>query len=251
MQQELKNIFLELADNALIHGHRLSEWCGHGPVLEVDMALSNIALDNIGAARSLYQYLGEQEGKTEDHYPYFRDVREFRNVLLVELPKGDFANTLARCFYFDTFQYFFYQELQQSKHETLAALAEKSLKEVTYHLRFSSDWVIRLGDGTEESKARMQQAILSNWDYTGELFKPSASYLAIQSTYQLPDLSAIQSLWTNKIASVIEEATLAFPLTAEKSWFQQGGREGLHSEHMGFILSDLQFMQRAYPNCEW
>ncbi|MBL7772426.1 MAG: phenylacetate-CoA oxygenase subunit PaaC [Chitinophagaceae bacterium] len=253
MHSDLKQYCLQLADNSLIHGHRLSEWCGHGPILEVDMALSNIALDNIGAARSIYAFLAEQEGegKTEDYYPYTRDVREFLNVLLVELPNGDFADTMAKCLFFDAYQFYFYTALKQCNDSTLAAIAEKSLKEVTYHLRFSSEWVIRLGDGTEESKENMQRAISNFWEYTGELFQPSAIETSLQKTLQLPDLNLIRDQWMEKISEVLQEATLSFPLSSEKGWFQQGGKTGIHSEHLGFILADLQFMQRAYPNSEW
>lgn len=253
MQDALKQYCLQLADNSLIHGHRLSEWCGHGPILEVDMALSNIALDNIGAARSLYAYLAEQEGegKTEDYYPYTRDVREFRNVLLVELPNGDFADTIAKCFFFDTFQYYYYEALKQCNHDTLKAIAEKSLKEVTYHLRFSSEWVIRLGDGTEESKERMQRAIYHFWDYAGEMFQASKSEEELTEGLQLPNLVELKEQWTHKISEILQEAGLAFPLSNDKAWYHQGGKKGIHTEHMGFILAELQFMQRAYPNSEW
>jgi ring-1,2-phenylacetyl-CoA epoxidase subunit PaaC len=253
MNEDLKNYALQLADNSLIHGHRLSEWCGHGPILEVDMALSNIALDNIGAARSLYDFLAKEEGegKTEDHYPYTRDVREFKNVLLVEMPKGDFADTVAKCFYFDAFQFHFYTELKKSNHAILAAIAEKSLKEVQYHLRFSSEWVIRLGDGIEESKIKMQRAINYYWDYTGELFASSKSELALQQELNIPSVEKIKEAWLETVAHTIQESTLSFPLSAERGWFQQGGKQGIHTEHLGFILTELQYMQRAYPNSEW
>ena len=168
----LLNYTLRQADSTLILGQRLAEWCGHGPVLEQDIALTNISLDLIGQARSLYQYAAELEGKgrSEDDLAFHRDVREFYNLLLVELPKGNFGDTIARQFFFDAFNYFFYQELQQSKDERLAAIAEKSIKEVSYHLRFSSEWMIRLGDGTDVSHVKMQQAVDDVWMYTGEMF---------------------------------------------------------------------------------
>lgn len=252
MNTDLKNYCLQLADNALIHGHRLSEWCGHGPVLEVDMALSNIALDNIGAARNLYQYLAieEGEGKTEDDYPYKRDVRDFKNILLVELKNGDFAYTIAKCFYFDAFQFHYYTALQQCKNESLAAVAEKSLKEVTYHLRFSREWVLRMGDGTEESKNRIQQAIQQVFEYCGEMFEASLSEARLTNELQLPHLDKIKLAWLETITTTFQEATLSFPLSKD-GWYQSGGKEGRHTEHLGFILSELQFMQRAYPNLEW
>jgi ring-1,2-phenylacetyl-CoA epoxidase subunit PaaC len=253
MQTSLVQYLLHLADNSLIHGHRLSEWCGHGPVLEVDMALTNISLDNIGAARSLYQYAAEieGEGKTEDTYPYGRDVRDFYNVLLVELPKGDFAETIARSFYFDAFQSLFYKALMASKDQRLAAIAEKSLKEVTYHLRFSSDWIIRLGDGTDESKQKMQQAIYKYWEYTGELFAPSAIEQEMFNEGIGINISLLKTSWEEIVMNTLQEATLSYPLSAEGAWFQQGGKKGIHTEYMGLILAELQFMQRAYPGNEW
>lgn len=252
MNADLKNYCLQLADNALIHGHRLSEWCGHGPILEVDMALSNIALDNIGAARNIYQYLAleEGQGKTEDDYPFHRDVRDFKNILLVELKNGDFAVTIAKCFFFDAFQFHFYTALKNCKNETLAAVAEKSLKEVTYHLRFSSEWLVRLGDGTEESKLRIQQGIQSVYEYCGEMFQPSQSEKNLMKELYLPDLDLLKNQWMDTVTATLQEATLSFPLSKD-AWFQSGGKEGRHTEHFGFILSELQFMQRAYPNLEW
>jgi ring-1,2-phenylacetyl-CoA epoxidase subunit PaaC len=243
---------LQLADNALIYGHRLSEWTGHGPQLEVDMALSNISLDNIGAARSLYQYAAEIEGgdKTEDSYPYLRDVLQFKNVLLVEIPNGDFAKTIARSFYFDCFQFHFYTALQQSSDERLAAIAAKSIKEVTYHWRYSKGWVIKLGDGTEVSKAKMQDALNDVWDYAGELFAPNKLEKEMQAQGIAPDLAAIKTLWEISINEALKEATLT--ITDENGdWHHSGGKNGIHTEHLGFLLAELQFVQRAYPNSEW
>jgi len=241
---------LHLADNALIIGHRSSEWCGHGPVLEQDIAISNIALDCIGQARNFYQYAAQLSGNdvTEDSLAYLRDTIDFKNCLLVELPNGDWGQTILRQFFFSTYQYFLYQQLQNSSDEQLAAIAEKALKEVTYHLRWSSEWVIRLGDGTEESKQRMQHAFDELWSYTGELFQ-AASYelLAVSEGYGV-DLSTIKNNWNEKIRSVFDEATLPLP---ENIWMQSGGKEGKHSEHLGFILAEMQFLQRAYPNAEW
>lgn len=244
---------LHLADNSLIHGHRLSEWCGHGPILEVDMALTNISLDNIGAARSLYQYAAEIEGggKTEDSYPYFRDVRQFRNVLLVEMPNGDFADTIARSLFFDTYQFLFYTELKKSADAQLAAIAEKSLKEVTYHLRFSKEWTIRLGDGTEESKQKMQRGINELWSYTGEMFAPSQTEKEMIAQGIAPDIAMLKPEWEKRIAETLEEATLAYPMSVQGGWFQSGGKTGIHTEHLGFILTELQYMQKSYPGCEW
>lgn len=253
MNTSLIQYILHLADNSFIYGHRLSEWCGHGPELEIDMALSNIALDSIGAARSFYQYVAEIEGngKTEDSYPYHRDVRAFRNVLLVELPNGNFAETIARSFYFDTFQVLFYSALTKSQDSQLAAIAEKSLKEVTYHARFSKEWVIRLGDGTDESKEKMQAAIHKFWDYTGELFQASTTEEEMSENSIAPILAALKPEWEKIIQDTLQEATLSYPLHAEGAWFQQGGKQGLHTEHLGFALAEIQYLQKSYPGAEW
>ena len=253
MNQSLVQYILQLADNSLIIGHRLSEWCGHAPILEVDIALSNMALDQIGAARSLYQYAAQIEGngKTEDSYPYHRDVREFYNVLLLELPKGDFAETIARSFYFDAFQFHFYSALQKSADSQLAAIAEKSLKEVTYHLRFSSEWVVRLGDGTAESKEKIQNAIYKYWDYTGELFESSANEHELILQGIAVDVASLKPLWEKMVADTLQEATISYPLSKENAWFHKGGKNGIHTEHLGFILAEMQYLQRSHPGASW
>jgi len=253
MNTSLIQYILHLADNSFIYGHRLSEWCGHGPELEVDMALSNIALDHIGAARSYYQYAAsiEGNGKTEDSYPFHRDGRQFRNVLLVELPKGNFAESIARSFFFDAFLFLFYKELMKSSDTQLAAIAEKSLKEVTYHTRFSSEWVMRLGDGTEESKLKMQQAINKYWDYTGELFSPSEIEIEMNELNIAPDITTLRTEWEKLITQTLEEATLSYPLRADGAWFQSGGKKGIHTEHLGFLLAEAQYLQKSYPGAEW
>ncbi|MES2372199.1 MAG: 1,2-phenylacetyl-CoA epoxidase subunit PaaC [Bacteroidota bacterium] len=249
-KQNLIDYTLHLADNALIIGHRNSEWCGHGPVLEQDIAISNIALDCIGQARNFYQYAAQLSGRetTEDSLAYLRDTVEFKNCLLVELPNGDWGQTILRQFFFSTYQYFLYQQLQNSSDQQLAAIAEKALKEVTYHVRWSSEWVIRLGDGTDESKQRMQHAVNELWSYTGELLQP-ASYelLAVSEGYGV-DLSSIKNKWEEKVKAVFEEATLPIP---ENTWMQSGGKEGRHTEYLGFILAEMQFLQRAYPGADW
>jgi ring-1,2-phenylacetyl-CoA epoxidase subunit PaaC len=249
-KSNLINYLLYLADNALIIGHRNSEWCGHGPVLEQDIAISNIALDCIGQARNFYQYAAElsSNGATEDSLAYLRDAIDFKNCLLVELPNGDWGQTILRQFFFSTYQYFLYNQLQNSSDAQLAAIAEKSLKEVTYHVRWSSEWVIRLGDGTEESKQRMLHAVDELWNYTGELFVPAVyERLAVTEGYGV-DLIQIKKDWDKKVTSVLEEATLSIP---ENTWMQSGGKEGKHTEYLGFILAEMQFLQRAYPNAEW
>lgn len=243
---QLINYILHLADNALIHGHRNSEWCGRGPVLEQDIAISNIALDCLGQARNFYQYAAELSGNgaTEDTLAYLRDEIDFKNCMLVELPNGDWAQTVLRQFFFSTYQYFLYQQLQHSADQRLAAITAKALKEVSYHLRWSSEWVIRLGDGTEESHARIQNAIENLWNYTGEMFI-TAEY---EKDIDVADPSHLKKQWEEKIRSVFEEATLSVP---EQSWMHSGGKEGRHTEHLGYILAEMQFLQRAYPGAEW
>jgi len=233
---------LHLADNALILGHRNSEWTGHGPILEQDIALSNIALDLLGQARNFYQYAAQLAGnnQTEDTLAYLRDSHEFRNCLLVEQPNSHWGTTILRQFFFSAYQFYFYNQLQQSKDETLAAIAEKALKEVTYHTRWSAEWVIRLGDGTEESHSNMQQAVDDLWKFTGELFIPA--------DYGDVDLIPLKPLWEEKVNGVLSEATLTIP---QKTWMQTGGKQGRHTEHLGYILAEMQYLQRAYPNSEW
>ncbi len=246
----LVQYILRQADNVLILGQRLSEWCGHGPILEQDIALTNFALDLIGQARSLYQYAAEVEGKgrTEDDLAYLRDVLDFYNVLLVELPKGDFGVTITRQFFFDAYNYFFYQQLQKSQDQQLAAIAEKSIKEVTYHLRYSSEWMIRLGDGTEESHRRMQAAVDHLWSYTQELYTPDALDQEMQNAGIGVDLEKLGQAWQQRVHEILEAATLQIP---ENSWMQKGGKQGRHTEHLGFVLAEMQHLQRTYPNSEW
>lgn len=250
MNASLINYTLHLADNALIMGHRNSEWCGHGPILEQDIAISNIALDGIGQARNFYQYaaLLSGNGATEDSLAYLRDVIDYKNLLLTELPNGDWAQTILRQFLFSTYQYYFYQQLEKSADQQLAAIAEKSLKEVTYHVRWSSEWVIRLGDGTEESHKRLSNAVTELWNYTGELFIPAPYEKELVATGIAVDLSVIRPLWQQKVSEVFTEATIAIP---EKNFAHQGGKEGIHTEHLGYILAEMQFLQRAYPGAEW
>jgi len=267
MNQSLIDYTLHLADNSLILGQRNSEWCGHGPVLEQDIAITNISLDLIGQARNFYQYAaqlindsqkkqgsqvsplgGDLEGASEDSLAYLRKEREFKNCLLVEQPNVDWAQTILRQFFFSQYQHLLLQELQNSKDEQLAAIAEKSLKEVTYHLRWSSEWVIRLGDGTEESHQRMLNAIDELWRYTGEIFEP-VSYERQAANEKIGvDVSKLKEPWENKVKDVFTEATLLFPV---KTFMQTGGKEGKHTENLGYILTELQYMQRAYPGCEW
>lgn len=257
MNQSIIDYTLHLADNALIIAQRNSEWCGHGPVLEQDIAITNISLDLIGQARSLYQYAAELINSnnssggeaTEDTLAYLRDARAFKNCLLTEQPNGDWAQTILRQFFFSTYQYLLYQQLQQSTDATLAAIAEKSLKEVTYHLRWSSEWVIRLGDGTEESRNRMLNAIDELWMYTGEMFIPVEYESNVAAEGIGVDVTSLKDQWDQRVNEIFAEATL--PVPSVGAWSQTGGKEGIHTEHLGYILAELQFMQRAYPNSEW
>lgn len=249
MQHPLLEYTLHLADNALILGHRNSEWTGHGPILEQDIALSNIALDLIGQARNFYQYAATLggNGATEDSLAYLRDAWDFRNCLLAEQANGDWGKTVLRQFFFSAYQFFLYRELQQSTDTIISAIAEKSLKEVTYHLRWSSEWVIRLGDGTEESHGRMLQALDQLWKYTGELTTPAAYETTLAEKGIAANLTALQLPWQQKVQEVLAEATLPYPT----AWAQLGGKEGQHTEHLGYILAEMQFLQRAYPGAEW
>ena len=250
VNQALCDYLLRLADSSLILGHRLSEWCGHGPILEQDIAMSNLALDLIGQARNWYQLAAQQAGlgQTEDDLAYLRDAPQYRNVLLVEQPTGDFGQTVMRQFLFDAYHYYLLQKLGQSADENIAAIAQKSLKEVTYHLKWSSEWVIRLGDGTEESQRRIQTALNNLWEFTGELSKPDQTDEILHAAGLVPDLRKIQADWQNRVRSVLTEATLQIPT---RTWMQKGGKEGIHTEHLGYILAEMQFLQRAYPDCEW
>ncbi|MFC7048840.1 1,2-phenylacetyl-CoA epoxidase subunit PaaC [Emcibacter nanhaiensis] len=237
-----------LGDNALIMGHRLSEWCYLAPTLELDVAMSNCALDYIGQARELFTYAGEITGKTEDDIAYLRDEMDYRNLLLTEMPNNDWGYSMAKLFFFSAFAKLFYEKLMQSKDETLAAIGEKSLKEVKYHLRFSSEWLIRLGDGTEESHERAQKAIDDVWMFTGEMFTLSDFERDLAEQGIAVDVSTLKADWDGVVNELLAEATLKRP---ENDWMQSGGKQGHHSEYMGHILSELQYMQRRFPNCQW
>jgi ring-1,2-phenylacetyl-CoA epoxidase subunit PaaC len=241
---------LRLGDNALILAQRLSEWCGKGPVFEEDMALTNIALDLLGQARLWLTYAGEVEGKgrDEDQLAYLRDAHQFRNLLLVEQPNGDYALTMARQFYFDTWHHLLLQELMKSTDERIAEIAEQAVKEVTYHLRRSGDLVVRLGDGTEESHRRLQTAVDDLWMYTGEMFAPDAVDELLAAQGIVCDPAQLREPWLKHVAEVFRQATLTLP---SGTWIQQGGKQGRHTEHMGYILTEMQFLQRAYPGAKW
>jgi ring-1,2-phenylacetyl-CoA epoxidase subunit PaaC len=251
IENDLFQYTLHLADTSLIMGHRLSEWTGHGPMLEQDIAISNIALDLIGQSRNFYQYaaLLQNDSVTEDSLAYLRDAGEFKNLLIAELPNGDWTNTILKVFFVSTWQLYVYKALEKSSDKQLSAIAEKSLKEVTYHNRWSSEWVIRLGDGTEESNKRMNNALEILWSYTGEMFEPVNYESALFQDKVSVDVSLLKNNWLESIHSVFKEATLLCP--AENTWMQKGGKTGIHTEHLGFILAEMQFLQRAYPGCEW
>jgi len=276
----LQYYVLHLADNALVLGHRNSEWTGYGPILEQDIALSNIALDLVGQARYLYQYAarimneapppkalvpgGVSGGAevTEDSLAYGRDAWDFRNCLLVEQANGDWGKTILRQFLFSAWQFYFYDRLRESRDSELAAIAEKSHKEVIYHLRWSSEWVIRLGDGTEESHDRIEKALDQLWKFTGELLVPAGYERSLATAGVAVDVETLRALWEKKVGEVFAEAQLAWPgamtgisaqagVRAKSEWMQTGGKDGRHTEELGYLLAEMQFLQRAYPGCEW
>jgi ring-1,2-phenylacetyl-CoA epoxidase subunit PaaC len=246
----LLHAVLARADDALVHAHRLSEWCGHAPMLEEDLALANVALDLLGQARSLYQYAAEIEGKgrSEDDLAYLRDAPAFRNLLMLEQPKGDFAYTIARLFLHSAFLHPWWQAAMGSTDATLAAIAAKAEKEVAYHLRHSGEWLIRLGDGTEESHARAADALDRLWRFTGEFFARSDDEAALIEAGALPDPASVRPHWDATVARVLAEATLDRP---KEGWMQTGGRRGVHTEHLGHMLAVMQHLQRAYPGATW
>jgi ring-1,2-phenylacetyl-CoA epoxidase subunit PaaC len=250
MQEALFPYLLRLGDDSLILGQRLSEWCGHGPILEEDIALTNISLDLIGQATSILKYAGEVEGKgrTEDQLAFLRYENEYVNALLVEQPNGHFGDTILRQFFFDAFRKPLYERLLNSTDKQLSAIAEKSLKETRYHLKHSAEWVIRLGDGTEESHNKIQESVENLMRYTAELFYEDSVDEALQPHGIVCSLKEVKHEWDKTVKDVFHEATLKFP---ENNWKFDGGRQGRHSEHMGYILADMQYMQRAYPNMEW
>ncbi|MBA3970834.1 MAG: phenylacetate-CoA oxygenase subunit PaaC [Bacteroidetes bacterium] len=250
MKEAKFEYLLRLGDSSLIIGHRLSEWCGHGPILEEDIALINIALDFVGNATSILTYAAEVEGKgrTEDDLAFMRGEREYRNLLITEQPNGDYANTIARQFLFDTHMYFLYEELKSSKDEMIAALATKAHKEITYHLRHTTEWMLRLGDGTAESHQRLQDGLNGLWMFTSEMFEMDEVDAILIKEGIVPDLNKVKAAWTKRVGEVIAEATLKIPETTFK---QKGSKEGKHSEHLGFLLAEMQYVHRSFPNAKW
>lgn len=245
MNQNKINYLLFLADSNLILSQKNAEWCGHGPVLEQDIAITNITLDLLGQGRNFYQYAAELIGNTdEDKLAYLRTEREFKNLLLCELPKGDWAQSVLKLFFFAVYAQLLYTELSKNEDERIAAIAEKSLKETRYHVRWSSEWVIRMGDGTEESRNRLLSTLEYLWPFTGEMFA-AADFEKNNG----PDLAAIKQNWLQTIQTVFEEATI--PVPDINMAMQSGGKQGIHTEHMGFILAEMQYLQRTYPGAEW
>lgn len=251
----MKNINLykyvvRLADNALILGQRLSENCSKGPFLEEDLAQTNIALDYIGRAQALFNYAAKLKSNnlTEDELAYRRDEIDYLNFLLVEQPNQDFAFIIARQFYYSAFDCLLYNELTKSKDETIASIAKKAVKESNYHLTHTTDWVVRLGNGTDESKIRLQNAIDLLWTYTDEMFEQDEVDLSLLKDNIVPDVLAFKANWLNTISGTLKNATLKLP---ENSFMMYGGRNGKHTENLGHILSEMQYLQRAYPNATW
>ncbi|MDO5641377.1 MAG: 1,2-phenylacetyl-CoA epoxidase subunit PaaC [Paracoccus sp. (in: a-proteobacteria)] len=249
-QDAFFEFLLRMGDNALILGHRNSEWCGHGPVLEEDIAMSNMALDLIGQTALWLELAGTVEGKgrSADDLAYLRDAWDFRNLLLVERPNGDFGATLMRQFLFDAFHFHLLRALTGSTDARVAEIAVKALKEVSYHLERSAEQVIALGDGTDESHARMQAALDDQWPYALEMFTSDATDAAMAKAGIAPDPASLRGLWDETVDAVLDQASLKAP---ETGFVQKGGRQGTHTEHLGYILAEMQFLQRAYPGASW
>ena len=246
----LVEYLLRLADDRLVLGHRLSEWCGHAPILEEDIALANIALDLIGQATLLLRLAGETEGKgrSEDALAYFRDSGAYRNVLMAELPRGDFAFTIVRQFLFGVAAYYQLEALQRSASPDLAGIAAKALKETRYHVRHAGEWVLKLGDGTEESRGRAQRALDELWRYTGELLMTDDTDAALAAARLAPAAPDLASRWRAQVADVVQRATLTLPADG---YMQRGGRQGRHTEHLGRLLAEMQIVARSHPGAQW
>ena len=246
----LSEYLLRLGDDRLVLGHRLSEWCGHGPILEEDIALANIALDLIGQATLYLKLAGETEGKgrSEDDLAYFRDAIDYRNVQMVELPNGDYAFTIVRQFLFDVFSYHVLEKLQSSSNTDLAGIAAKGFKEVRYHVRHSSEWVVRMGDGTEESHERAQKALNHLWRFSAEMFQPDDVDREMIAAIGAPDLESIKPMWEKVVRDVFARATLTVP---DDPPAMTGGRKGRHTEHLGHMLAEMQIVARSHQGAQW
>lgn len=241
---------VRLGDDRLVLGHRLSEWCGHGPILEEDIALTNIALDLVGQANLFLEQAGKAEGKgrDQDALAYFREAVDYRNVLMAELPKGDFAFTIARQFFFSVFNYLQMEALQKSKSADVAGIAAKAVKEAKYHVRHSADWMVKLGDGTEESHRRLQEAVNDLWRYTGEMFIADDVDRTAAASGLGVDPSKLETAWRTHVDDVVKRAMLELP---DVKFMQRGGREGKHTEHLGHMLSEMQIVARSFPGGKW
>ena len=250
MSEQLFKYTIRLADNALVLAQRLSEWTGHGPYLEEDLALTNISLDTFGTATSLMEYAAqiENKGRDADALAFRRNEREFTNVLLVEQNNGDYAKTILRQLFVDAYNILLYTELSKSKDETLAGIAQKAIKEVSYHFRHSSAWAIRFGDGTEESHNKIQDALNELWRFTGELFEQDEVEEALIKQGIAVDTKALKATWEKQIDEVFAKATLKKP---ENAFMQTGGRKGIHTEHLGYLLSEMQTLPRMLPDAKW
>lgn len=241
---------LRLGDDRLVLGHRTSEWCGHAPILEEDIALANISLDLIGQANLLLQYAGtiEGAGRDQDALAFFRDACDYRNALICELPRGDFGVTIVRHFLHGLFSVLQWDALSTSKDATIAGIAAKALKESKYHVRHAGEWVIRLGDGTDESHRRAQDAVEYLWPFTGELFMPSGDEASLVDAGIIVDVASLEQSWRAQVSDVMGRATLVVP---ENQWMQRGGRAGVHTEHLARMLAEMQSVARAHPGAQW
>ena len=246
--RDLEQALVRLGDDALITAQRLCEWSGRAPTLEEDLALSNVGLDYLGRARLCYAYAGTFSGKTEDDYAFLRSDREYSNLLIVELPRGDFAFTLVRQYLVDEFETLYFAQLCRSSDSELRGIAEKAVREVAYHLRRSREWMMRFGLGTDESRDRAVAALDELWGYTGELFDQDELEQRLIGANVLPDRSALHAAWHQAVCATLEAASLKPPA---HDWQVSGGREGVHTEHLGHLLTEMQFMQRAYPDQQW
>jgi len=242
---------LRIGDTSLILGQRLSEWCGHGPILEEDIAMSNIALDYIGQSRIIYSYAGliEGKGRSEDDLAFLRDARQYRNLLITEQPNGDFACTLARQYLMSVYLFHLYSSLTLSSDESIRAFAQKSIKEVAYHLRHSADWMLRLGDGTEESHQRLQDAVNKLWYFVDDLFDADEVDADLLSVGIAADMKQVRASWEQDVKALFAEATIQIPTV--NNFTRVGSRKGNHTEHLGYILAEMQFLPRAYPGAKW
>lgn len=250
MNTNLFEYTLRLADTAIINGHRLSQWCGHGPILEEDIAITNIALDFVGLGNNLLEYAATiaNDGRSADDLAFRRGERDYKNFLLVEQPNGDYATTIAREFFLDVYMLYYYESLTNSTDEQLKAIATKALKEIQYHVRHTSQWILRMGDGTEESHERIQNAINELWMFTGELFDMDSVEKELVKQRIAIDATLIKPKWDKHIAEVLQEATLTMPT---HNFMQKGSREGKHSEHLGFLLAEMQYIPRMHPDAKW